>query len=131
MAGFEIDGKLVRVYDMEVRGANSFRTREFVIETLDANYPQFVKFQALQDKCDLLNQFQENEVIKVYFDLRGRQWQDKYITNLNAWRIEKSGSTAPGAVPPAGGGSFDAPASPFPTSAPSGLSSGETEDLPF
>lgn len=52
MAGFEIEGKLVKIYDMEVKGTNSFRTREFVIETMDGAYPQYVKFQSVQDKCD-------------------------------------------------------------------------------
>lgn len=132
MAGFEIEGKLVKTYDMEVKGTSSFRTREFVIETMET-YPQFVKFQSVQDKCDLLNQFQEGEIIKVSFDLRGRQWQDKYFTNLNAWRIEKSSnSSAPSAAPSVNAsGSFDNTPSSFPTSTSSGLSSGEAEDLPF
>ena len=117
---------------MEVKGTGSFRTREFVIETMET-YPQFVKFQSVQDKCDLLNQFQEGEIIKVSFDLRGRQWQDKYFTNLNAWRIEKSSNTSSPSAAPSGNasGSFDNTPSSFPTSTSSGLTSGEAEDLPF
>ena len=132
MAGFEIEGKLVKAYDMEVKGPGSFRTREFVIETMET-YPQFVKFQSVQDKCDLLNQFQEGEIIKVSFDLRGRQWQDKYFTNLNAWRIEKSSNSSSPSAAPSGNasGSFDNTPSSFPTSTSSGLTSGEAEDLPF
>ena len=132
MAGFEIEGKLVKAYDMEVKGTSSFRTREFVIETMET-YPQFVKFQSVQDKCDLLNQFQEGEIVKVSFDLRGRQWQDKYFTNLNAWRIEKSSNSSSPAAAPSGNasGSFDNTPSSFPTSTSSGLTSGEAEDLPF
>lgn len=132
MAGFEIEGKLVKAYDMEVKGTGSFRTREFVIETMET-YPQFVKFQSVQDKCDLLNQFQEGEIIKVSFDLRGRQWQDKYFTNLNAWRIEKSSNSSSPVAAPSGNasGSFDNTPSSFPTSTSSGLTSGEAEDLPF
>jgi hypothetical protein len=131
MAGFEIEGKLVKIYDMEVKGTNSFRTREFVIETMDGAYPNYIKFQSVQDKCDLLNQFQEGEPIKVSFDLRGRQWQDKYFTNLNAWRIEKSNNTSASPAAPSGSGSFDNTPSSFPTSSSSGLSSAEAEDLPF
>lgn len=131
MAGFEIEGKLVKIYDMEVKGTNSFRTREFVIETMDGAYPNYIKFQSVQDKCDLLNQFQEGESIKVSFDLRGRQWQEKYFTNLNAWRIEKSSNTSANPTAPSGSGSFDNTPSSFPTSSSSGLSSAEAEDLPF
>jgi hypothetical protein len=94
-------------------------------------YPQYVKFQSVQDKCDLLNQFQEGENIKVSFDLRGRQWQDKYFTNLNAWRMERSVATSVSPGMPASSGSYDNSPSSFPTSTASGLSSAESEDLPF
>ena len=83
---FEIEGKLHHVGETEVKG-ESFRVREFVIETQE-QYPQFVKFQLTQDRCDLISQFEQGTVIKVYFDLRGREWQGRYFTNLNAWKIE-------------------------------------------
>jgi 16S rRNA U1498 N3-methylase RsmE len=25
--------------------------------------------------------------VVVHFDLRGREWNDKYFTNLNAWKV--------------------------------------------
>lgn len=82
---FEIEGRLHKLYDTEVKG-ESFRVREFVIETQE-QYPQFVKFQLTQDRCDLMNNYSEGTKIKVSFDLRGREWNGKYFTNLNAWRI--------------------------------------------
>ena len=88
---FEIEGRLHKLYDTEVKG-ESFRVREFVIETQD-QYPQFVKFQLTQDRCDLMNNYSENSMIKVSFDLRGREWNGKYFTNLNAWRIAAADSS--------------------------------------
>lgn len=100
MPTFEIDGKLLRKYDTENK-TQSFQAHEFVIEIQDGNYPQFIKFQLTQDRCALLDNYQEGEQIKVHFDLRGREWQGKYFTNLNAWRIEKGAgmeaNTAPAA----------------------------------
>ena len=29
--------------------------------------------------------------VKVSFDLRGREYQDRYFVNLNAWKIEGTG----------------------------------------
>ena len=46
-----------------------------------------VKFQLVQDKCALIDDYSEGDEINVEFDLRGREWNDKYFTNLNAWRI--------------------------------------------
>jgi hypothetical protein len=89
---FEVDGKLHKIFDTEQKTDN-FRAREFVLEVVDGQYPQMVKFQLTQDKCEMLDTHSEGDEIKVHFDLRGREWNGKYFTNLNAWRIE-SGSEA-------------------------------------
>jgi len=90
---FEIEGKLVKKYETESK-TGSFQAREFVIEISEGNYPQFVKFQLVQDKCSLLDHLNEGDRIKVNFDLRGREWNGKYFTNLNAWRVQLT-STEP------------------------------------
>jgi hypothetical protein len=95
---FEIEGKLHHVYDAEKK-SESFRTREFVIETMQGSYSQFIKFQLTQDRCDILDPYKVGQQVKVYFDLRGRQWQDKYFTNLQAWRIEAIGESQPAPMP--------------------------------
>ena len=112
---FEVLGRLHKKFDTEKK-TESFQAREFVIE-VDGNYPQYVKFQLVQDRCGLIDSFNEGDMLKVHFDLRGREWQGKYFTNLNAWRVE-AGTAAPvGAPPPVeqGDGAFpslgDAPAS--------------------
>jgi hypothetical protein len=126
---FEVEGKMHRLFPTEQKTA-SFQAREFVLEIPDGNYPQLVKFQAVQERCALLDTFNEGDRIKVSFDLRGREWNGKYLTNLNAWRIERAGE---------GGGSTTAsasderfPADPFPeyNSAPPTPPT-NTDDLPF
>jgi len=72
---FEVEGKLFKKFDTESK-SEKFQAREFVIET-DGQYPQYVKFQLVQDRCSAIDPLNEGEMIKVYFDLRGRQWQDK------------------------------------------------------
>jgi hypothetical protein len=83
---FEIEGVLHKKFDTESK-TDSFQAREFVIK-LEGNYPQFIKFQLTQDRCSAIDGANEGENIKVFFDLRGREWNDKYFTNLNAWKIE-------------------------------------------
>lgn len=84
---YEVTGKLIVKAETEQK-TDSFKAREFVIET-PGEYPQFVKFQLVQDRCNLLDPFEEGQQIKVHFDLRGREWNGKYFTNLNAWRLSK------------------------------------------
>ena len=95
---FEIEGKLHKVFETEQK-SETFRTREFVIETMQGSYSQFIKFQLTQDRCDIIEPFKTDQQIKVYFDLRGRQWQDKFFTNLQAWRVELVGEAQPAPMP--------------------------------
>lgn len=85
---FEIEGKLHKKFETESKTA-TFQAREFVILISEDNYPQYIKFQLTQDRCALVDNFEEGQGIKVHFDLRGREWNEKYFTNLNAWRVEK------------------------------------------
>lgn len=95
---FEVNGKLHRAFDTEQK-TDKFRAREFVLEVEDGQYPQLVKFQLTQDKCDLLDDYKEGDEVTVHFDLRGREWNGKYFTNLNAWRLE-SAAKSNNAPPP-------------------------------
>ncbi|MFZ4542870.1 MAG: DUF3127 domain-containing protein [Saprospiraceae bacterium] len=89
----EVEGKLYKVFPAEQKSA-TFQTRDFGLEIMSGNYPQLIKFQLTQDKCALIDNFQVGDSIKVYFDLRGREWNDKILSNLNAWRIESSSATS-------------------------------------
>src|SRR5690554_6032243 len=87
MASFEITGKLFKKFETEQK-TQSFSAREFVLEVNDNNYMQLIKFQLTQDRCGLLDPFDEGNELKVFLDLRGREWNGKYFTNLNAWKLE-------------------------------------------
>lgn len=125
---FEVEGKLHRIFPTEQKSA-SFSAREFVLEVPDGNYPQLVKFQAVQDRCSLLDSFQEGDVVKVSFDLRGREWNGKYLTNLNAWRVDRTAGEGAEKSTDTKTSDEDFPADPFPkfTDAPPA----STDDLPF
>ncbi len=80
-------------------GANGFRKREVVVTT-DEQYPQHILIEFTQDKCDLLNNYQVGEPVKVSINLRGREWvnpqgETKYFNSIQGWRIEKPQAEAP------------------------------------
>lgn len=95
---FELTGKLHKKFETESKTA-SFQAREFVVLMEDGNYPQYIKFQLTQDRCGHLDPFEEGQELKVHFDLRGREWQGKYFTNLNAWRLETVAAGGDAAAP--------------------------------
>jgi len=90
---FETKGTVIAI-EPEQTISDKFRKREFVIEVrepADTKYPDLIKFQATQDKCDLLNPVGIGQQITVSFNLRGRKYEKdgkvSYFTNLEAWRI--------------------------------------------
>ena len=119
----EVTGKIKKIDETKTFGTNGFRKREMVITT-DEQYPQMLMIEFIQDKCDLLNNFNEGEDVKVSINLRGREWvnpegEAKYFNSIQGWRIEKSQG---GEVPPVGAETFEPATS---------VDDSEPDDLPF
>lgn len=86
---------------------DTFSKREFVLELTDESptgmvFTNYASFQLVNQSCAVIDQFQEGELVKVSFNIRGNKWerdgQVRYITNLNAWRVERAAvAAAPGA----------------------------------
>lgn len=110
----EVTGKLLVKYDTQ-NVSDRFKKREFVMELaeeINGNvYTNYAKMQLVQQKCDILDRFNEGDNIKVSFNIKGNRWERdgkvNYITNLDAWRIEAAGSVQPAAAPAA---SYSTPA---------------------
>jgi hypothetical protein len=120
---------------------DKFQKREFVLTTEpNTPYPQHVSFQLIQDKCGVLDSYKTGEEIKVYFNIKGREWNGpqgvKYFNTLEAWRIERVNASTSGSAPsnPAPTKSTSAPAPvATPAAAPEFVSTpiDNDEDLPF
>ncbi|MDC1448096.1 DUF3127 domain-containing protein [bacterium] len=94
---FELIGTL-KVLEEPQTFASGFTKREFVIEVPDGNYPQMVKFEAVRDKIDQLNNYSIGDELKVTFDIRGNEYKGRYYVNLNAWKIQGEASGRGGAA---------------------------------
>ena len=55
---------------------NNFTKRDFVVVDETSQYPQYITFQLVKDRCSLIEKFKEGDVIKVAFNLNGREWID-------------------------------------------------------
>ncbi|GAB5398734.1 MAG: DUF3127 domain-containing protein [Aureisphaera sp.] len=88
----EVQGKIKMIDETKTYGNNGFRKRELVVTT-EEQYPQHIMIEFVQDKTDLLNQFQVGQNVKVSINLRGREWvnpqgETKYFNSIQGWRIE-------------------------------------------
>ena len=99
----EAQGKIHSIGDTAEFGSNGFTKREFVIvlsgDGENADYPNYIAFELVKDKCALMDSYQIGSEIKVHFNLTGRLWQpsgkpEKCFTNLRAWRIEGASAEA-------------------------------------
>lgn len=90
---FNITGILKAKFG-EQQVSDRFRKRDFVITDNSSQYPQHISFQLVQDRCSLIDPFKEGEEIRVFFNLRGREWTPKdggpvkYFNTIEAWKIE-------------------------------------------
>jgi len=69
--------------------SETFSTRSFTICQQDDKYPQFITFELIKDKTDLIDSFKIGDDINVSFNLRGREWNGKFFNTIQAWRIQK------------------------------------------
>ena len=116
----EVTGKIKMIDQTKEVGSGGFKKRDIVVTT-DEQYPQDILVQFVQDKCDLLNNFQVGEQVKININLRGREWTNPqgetvYFNTIQGWRIGKVQADAPAAQ------AF-APAT--------NLNEEEADDLPF
>ena len=89
---FQAKGKLHVKQDAQ-QVTEKFRKREFVLEISEGTYPEYIKFQLVNDKCTLLDKYNIGDEMLVSFNLRGKPFQSKtgemvYFTNLDAWKID-------------------------------------------
>lgn len=87
-----IVGKIHAIFG-EQQVSASFKKREFVLLSADnPAYPQYIKFEAIQEKCVLLDKFKVGDTVDVSFNIKGREWRNPkgelvYFNTLDAWRI--------------------------------------------
>ncbi|MEZ4809550.1 MAG: DUF3127 domain-containing protein [Allomuricauda sp.] len=101
----EVQGRIKMIDETKTFGSNGFRKRELVVTT-EEQYPQYILVEFVQDKCDLLDNYQVGQLVKVSINLRGREWvnpqgETKYFNSIQGWRIENMEAEANmGNMPP-------------------------------
>ena len=86
-----IEATIKKIFET-VQITEKFQKREFIAETGD-QYPQLIKFELTQDKTNLLDDIKRQVKAKIFFNLRGREFQNKegktaYFNSLNVWKIQ-------------------------------------------
>lgn len=121
----EIKGKVHEIGAMQ-QVSETFKKRDLIIEYAEnPTYPEYIRFEALQDKTALFDSLKPGDEVEVSFNLRGRPWTNKegvtsYFNSLVVWRLTSLSGQATSAAAP----QYAAPAD-------LNASSAEDDDLPF
>jgi hypothetical protein len=126
----DISGKVISILP-EQSGSSSrgpWKKGGFVIET-EGNFPKKVCCTVWGDMLNQVNNLKQGETVKASIDLESREYNERWYTDVRAWRIE-SVTPSQGDTPPQGGSSESASYSSGPqNAAPGGEDS--ADDLPF
>jgi hypothetical protein len=94
---YTLKGELKVINDVQ-QISDSFKKREFVVVDASGQYAQTILFQAVQDRCELLDNFKVGDNVEVTFFLRGREWTNpkdgsiRFFNSLDAWKVAPLGS---------------------------------------
>ncbi len=92
----DIRGKIIQIMPLQSgvsKTGNSWSKQEFVIET-EEQFPKKVCFTLFGDKVSLLNGLSNGSQIDVSFNLESREFNGKWYSNINAWKINPVTSQA-------------------------------------
>ena len=91
-----INGKILEIKETQ-QISDTFKKRMFVVEYAEnIQYPEYITFELVQDRCTLIDGFQIGQEVEVSYNLKGRKWtnpegETRYFNTLQAWRIEALG----------------------------------------
>ncbi len=123
----DISGKIIAVLPEQSgtsKAGNEWKKQEYVLETFD-QYPKKICFQIFGEDKITQAGIQAGENLKVYIDIDSREYQGRWFTNINAWKVERSGEEQPA---PFGAEPAATTATPTPPDFPA---PDPTDDLPF
>jgi len=121
----EIKGKVHEIGALQ-QVSETFKKRDLIVEYAEnPTYPEYIRFEALQDKTSLFDSLKVGDDVEVSFNLRGRPWTDKtgkvsYFNSLVVWRLNTLSNNAGAASTPDYAPPVDLSSKP-----------GDDDDLPF
>lgn len=105
---------------------DTFKKREFVIVSQSGQYENNAAFQFTQDRCALGDALAEGQEVEVFYNIRSKEHNGRWFTNLDAWKVEVLASTQTAPAPVA-----QAPTMQVPVMTTQPTAEEEEDGLPF
>ena len=91
----EVKGKIIKILPEQSGQSKNggWKKQEFVIETME-QFPKKACFSAWGDKTDMVKQLLQGDEVLVSFNIESREYNERWYTDLRAWKIVKGGTVA-------------------------------------
>jgi len=89
----EVQGTIKVIQDTEAV-SDKFQKRLLVIETAE-KYPQQLPIEFVQDAVSKLDNLAEGEEVTVHINLRGREYNGRYYSSIQGWKVEVTETEKP------------------------------------
>jgi hypothetical protein len=127
----EISGKVYQVMPVQSgvgKTGNEWRKIDFVVET-DAKYDNRVCFTAWGERVADVENLGIGQKVKVSFDVASREYNEKWYTDIKAWKIDLEGEAQPQSSTSTSSGNASAPTAA--NNHTSSVAEDGGDDLPF
>lgn len=122
----ELTGTVIALLpEVSGQGKNgTWRKQEFILE-IPSQYPKKVCISLWGDKIDQAG-LQVNDAVTASIDVESREYNNRWYTEIKAWKVDKAGSAGGGGGASFSGGSNNSTLPPVTT-----FTEDESDDLPF
>ncbi|EIM77707.1 hypothetical protein A3SI_05994 [Nitritalea halalkaliphila LW7] len=86
------------------RSGNTWRKQEYIIET-PGNYPKKVCIAVWGDKIEQFG-IQQGETITAGIEIESREYNNRWYTDIKAWRVDREGQSASAGAAAGSGNNF-------------------------
>lgn len=83
----DISGKITHIYDTEEVSEGKYQKRTFVIKP-PGRYNKPIAFYLWNDKVKELDAFNVKDDVLVSFDVKSREYNGRWYTEVTAWKIQ-------------------------------------------
>lgn len=97
----EVSGKIIAILSIQggtSKSGNEWKKQDYILETHD-QYPKKICFNLWGEKIDQYA-IQSGEEVTVSFDIESREFNGKWYTNINGWKVDRADAAQ--AMPAAG-----------------------------
>ena len=84
----ELHGRVLKVTENEVISEKLTKRLLIVEYAENPQYPETISFEAINDKCKIIENLQPGATVNVHFNLKGREYNGKYYNTLSVWKVE-------------------------------------------